>query len=1026
MIERLGWNLVITHREALTVTESTTDPNRGTPGRPQQTDTEQVLCSVNVDGNLLIGPAGKPLIDFLEQHRIDLPHVCYLPSLGPIETCDTCWVEVDGELQRGCALTLKDGMSVRIDSEAARDARHEGADRIVARHELYCSVCENNNGDCEVHNVVERMEIPYQRYPYKEKPYELDDSHPFYQYDPDQCILCGRCVEACQNIQVTGTLSIDWARDDPRVLWDGGEVANESSCVSCGHCVTVCPCNALMEKTMVGQAGPLTALPESVKRPAIDLVKRVEPTVGFKPIFTLSEVDAAWRESEIKRTKTVCTYCGVGCAFEMWTRDRTILKVQPVEEAPVNGISTCVKGKFGWDFVNAEDRLTTPLIRENGEFRPASWEEAYALIARRFLEIKEAHGPDALSFVASSKCTNEESYLVQKLARAVIGTNNVDNCSRYCQSPATQGLWRTVGYGGDEGSIEDLEGAELLLIVGSNTAESHPVIATRLKQAQKHRGQRHIVADLRRHEMVERADEHIHPRPGTDLVWISAMTKYILDQGLEDRAFLDEKVNGLDEYLDSLAPFTLEYAEAETGIAAARLADLARQIADAGSVCAIWAMGVTQHVNGSDVSTALANLMLVTGNSGRPNTGCYPMRGHNNVQGTSDFGAMPGRFPGYEFVADDQVRARYEAGWGVTLPKEKGYNNHTMVQAMHDRKIRAMYVLAEEMALVDANARHVQEGFDQLDFMVVQEIFFTRTCEQADVVLPGAPSVEKEGTYVNTERRFQRLYEVMPPLTGCKADWRILTELAQALGADWDYQNPSEIMDEAASLAPMFAGVSYDRLEGFDSLQWPVRADGADTPHLYLDGYPFEDGKARLYPLDFHAPSEPVNEEYDLHVNNGRLLETFHEGNLTHRSRGLRSQVPGNFVEVSPQLAEARGIKTGSLVKLISRHGEISVHVLVTDRVAGNEVYVPENATDNEHAINMLASNHADKDSHTPAFKEISARLEVVQVEGPAPLPADNFRFWTATPQSGVLTERKWQRQDYVQPPAAARNPEKF
>ncbi|ASK34315.1 formate dehydrogenase subunit alpha [Alcanivorax sp. N3-2A] len=984
------------------------------------------LCTVTVDDRKLVGPADIPLIEFLAGHQISLPHICYDATLGALQTCDTCWVVADGQLQRGCSLKARDGLRIGLNDEQAEQARREGADRIVARHELYCSVCENNNGDCQVHNVVREMEIPYQRYPYRQKPYEVDDSHPFYRYDADQCILCGRCVEACQNIQVTETLSIDWQSDDPRVLWDGGEVANESSCVSCGHCVTVCPCNALMEKTMLGEAGPLTAMPASLKRPAIDLIKAVEPTVGFPLIFGLSEIDSAWRQPEIKRTKTVCTYCGVGCAFEMWTRDRKILKVQPVEEAPVNGISTCVKGKFGWDFVNSEDRLTTPLIRDNGQFREASWEEAYRLIAHRFNEIKEQHGPDALSFVSSSKCTSEESYLMQKLARAVIGTNNIDNCSRYCQSPATQGLWRTVGYGGDEGSISDLAGAELLIIVGSNTAESHPVIATRLKQAQKHRGQKHIVADLRRNEMVERADEHIHPRPGTDLVWISAIIKYLFDNGLEDREFLDAKVNKVEEYIRSLEPFTLEYAEEITGIEAQRLAGLARMIATAKSACAIWAMGVTQHVNGSDVSTALANLMLVTGNSGRPNTGCYPMRGHNNVQGASDFGAMPGRFPGYEFVADDAVRERYEKAWGVKIPSGKGYNNHTMVQAIHDDKIRSLYVMGEEMAIVDADANYVQEAFDKLDFLVVQDIFFTRTCEQADVVLPGAPSVEKEGTFVNTERRFQRLYQVMEPLPGCKPDWLILTEVAGALGAPWDYQNPSEIMDEAASLAPMFAGVSYDRLEGFKSLQWPVAADGTDTPHLYMDGYPFADGKAKLHALDFYPPGEKLDETYDIHVNNGRLLETFHEGNLTHRSRGLRSLVPGNFVEVSPDLAARRGVKTGSLVKLISPYGEISVHVLVTDRVTGNEVYVPENATDNEHAINILTSNDADKDSDTPAYKEIAARMEVVQVDGPPPLPPTNHRFWKATPQSGVLTERKWQRQDYVQPPGQARNPEKF
>ncbi|MBB3060705.1 formate dehydrogenase subunit alpha [Microbulbifer rhizosphaerae] len=987
---------------------------------------ESGICTITVDGKQLLGVPGLPLVEFLAGNGIDLPHICYHKTLGALQTCDTCWVEVNGELRRGCTLKAEDGLVVDLDGDNASNARREGIDRIVARHELYCSVCENNNGDCRVHNVVRQMDVPYQRYPFRPKPYAIDDSHPMYRYDPDQCILCGRCVEACQNVQVTETLSIDWKREDPRVLWDGGEKAGESSCVSCGHCVTVCPCNALIEKSMLGEAGPLTAMPRSLKRPAIEFVKEIEHTVGFHPIFALSEMDEAWRQSEIKKTKTVCTFCGVGCAFELWTRGRKILKVQPVEEAPVNGISTCIKGKFGWDFVNSDDRLTTPLIRENGRFREAGWDEAYALIARRFTEIRDQHGPDAMMFVASSKCTNEESYLMQKLARAVIGTNNIDNCSRYCQAPATQGLWRTMGYGGDGGSISDLEQAEVILFLGSNTAESHPVLATRLKQAHKHRGQKHIVFDLRRHEMAERADIFLRPKPGTDLIWLSAVSKYILDHGLEDEAFLKEKVKHLEEYRKSLEPFTMEYAEEMTGIAASRLEEVARTLAAAETLCAVWAMGVTQHVAGSDTSTAIANLLLVTGNSARRGTGAYPMRGHNNVQGCSDFGSMPDRFPGYEFVSDDEVRARYEDSWGVKLSTNSGYNNHTLVEGIHDGKIKSLYIMGEEMAIMDADAHYVQSAFDKLEFVVVQDIFFSRTCEHADVILPAAPSLEKEGTFVNTERRLQRLYQVMEPLGNSKPDWLIQTEIARALGADWDYPSPREIMEEAASLAPMFAGVTYERLEGYKSLQWPIAADGTDTPHLYLDGFAFPDGKAKLYPLEFTPPSEQTDEEFDLHVNNGRLLETFHEGNLTHRSAALRSQVPMNFVEVSPQLARKRGIQSGSLVKLISRHGEIQVRVLVTDRVEGKELYIPENATDNIRAINLLTSDEADKDSDTPAYKEIAAKMEVLEVDGESPLPRQNFRFWKPTPIEGVRTELKWQRPDYVQPPKPAPHPEKF
>ena len=452
------------------------------------------------------------------------------------------------------------GMLVVTKSELVDVAQREAFDRILGNHMLYCTVCDNNNENCTVHNTTALLDVKHQKRPYKPKPYPADYSNPFYRYDPDQCILCGRCVEACQNVQVNETLSIDWESQHPRVLWDGGETIAGSSCVSCGHCVTVCPCNALMEKSMIGHAGYFTDLPRTALDNMIDVVKGVEPETGYGPVLAVSQVEAAMREQRVKRTKTVCTYCGVGCSFDIWTKDRHILKVEPAE-GPTNGISTCVKGKFGWDYVNAEDRLTKPLIREGGTFREATWKEALELIANKLSAIKNEHGPDAIGLIASSKCTNEESYLMQKLARAVIGTNNIDNCSRYCQTPATMGLSRTVGYGGDSGSIRDIEAASLVLIVGSNTAESHPVLATRVKQSHKLRGQRLIVSDLREHEMARRADILLRPKPGTDLVWLSAVSKYIIDNGLAKMDFVDRWVNGFAEYRDSLSPFTLEYAE---------------------------------------------------------------------------------------------------------------------------------------------------------------------------------------------------------------------------------------------------------------------------------------------------------------------------------------------------------------------------------------------------------------------------------------------------------------------------------
>jgi formate dehydrogenase major subunit len=425
---------------------------------------------------------------------------------------------------------------------------------------------------------------------------------------------------------------------------------------------------------------------------------------------------------------------------------------------------------------------------------------------------------------------------MQKLSRAVIGTNNMDNCSRYCQAPATVGLFRTVGYGGDSGSITDIEKAALVLIVGSNTAESHPVLATRVKRSHKLRGQKLVVSDLRENEMARRADVFLHPKPGTDLVWLSAVSRYLLDHGLAKTDFLNQWVNGLDDYKKSLEPFTMEFAAQTTGIPSETLEKVARMVAETESMCILWAMGVTQHSMGSDTSTAISNLLLVSGNYMRPGTGAYPLRGHNNVQGASDHGAMPNYFTGYQSVEDPRIRARFEKAWGVTLPPKKGLDNHQMIDAIHEGKLKAMYLFGEEITLVDSNSNYVADGVSKLDFFVVQDIFFSNTCKFADVVLPASPSLEKEGTFTSTERRIQRLYQVFEPLEGSRPDWQIIQDIANRLGAGWNYTHPSEIMAEIASLTPMFAGVTYERLEGYKTLQWPVAADGTDQPLLYTKG----------------------------------------------------------------------------------------------------------------------------------------------------------------------------------------------
>ncbi|WP_428978688.1 formate dehydrogenase subunit alpha [Alicyclobacillus mengziensis] len=959
---------------------------------------------------------GTRILDFLNDQGIEHPHICYSEVLGPIQSCDTCMCEVNGQIMRACSTVIQSGMDILTKSHLASGAQAEAMDRILENHLLYCTVCDNNNGNCRIHNTAEMLDVKHQTRPFRPKGYENDMSNPFYRYDPDQCILCGRCVEACQDLQVNETLSINWESDMPRVLWDGGVSIDESSCVSCGHCVTVCPCNALMEKSMLGEAGFMTGVKEDLMNPMIDLVKEVEP--DYKTIFAVSEVEASMRETRTKKTKTVCTFCGVGCSFDVWTKGRKILKIEPSEDAPVNSISTCVKGKFGWDFVNSRERLTKPLIRKGDAFVEASWEEALDLVAEKLSGIQSTYGPDALGFIASSKMSNEENYLIQKLSRQVFGTNNVDNCSRYCQSPASWGLQQTGGIGGDTGTIQDIAGAGLVILIGCAPAEGHPVLATRIKRAHKLHDQKLITVDLRRHEMADRSDLFIRPKQGTDYVWLAAVTKYLIDEGWHDPLFISERVNYYDEFVKALEPFTLEMAEQTTGIAKSTLIKIAEMIHEADGTAICWGMGVTQNIAGSHTSAAIGNLLLATGNMGRKNAGGFPLRGHNNVQGASDMGTMPNIFPGYQPVADDVVRGRFEAAYGREIPSQPGLDNIEMLAAIEYGKLRGMYICGEDMAWVDANSNHTQEMLAKLDFLVVQEIFMTTTAQFADVILPGVPSLEKDGTFTNTERRVQRFYQALPTLGDAKPDWEILMAVAKKMGYDWGYTHPSEIFAEMASLTPWFAQCDYDVLEGWGSFHWGS-LDGSNTPVLYADGFNFPDKKARFALHDYVPPVE-FPQEFDLTLDNGRLLEQFHEGNLTSKSAGIQHKLPEVFVEISPELAKERGVESGSLVRLESPYGSVKVKALVTDRVDGKTVYLPMHSHSHENAVNLLTGNAVDVKTHTPAYKQTKVRLEVLRKDGKNPLPKNNHRNATRTPQMGVQVERKWIRDDYE--PIAAVN----
>ena len=609
---------------------------------------------------------------------------------------------------------------------------------------------------------------------------------------------------------------------------------------------------------------------------------------------------------------------------------------------------------------------------------------------------------------------------MQKLSRQVFGSNNIDNCSRYCQAPATKGLFRTVGHGGDSGSIDDLEKATMTVLIGTNTAEAHPVIASRIKRAQKLFGQRMHVFDIRKHEMAERADEFYQPKPGTDLVWLSAVTKYIIDHHLHDIEFIKEWVDNFDEYYESLTPFSLEYTEEVTGISKTRLISFAEECAKAESVAICWAMGVTQQDIGSDTSTAISNLLLVTGNYRRPGTGAYPLRGHNNVQGASDMGSMPDQFPGYQMIHNDEIRSKFEKEYGVTLNPTPGRDNHQMMDGIHEGQIHSLYLYGEDTGIVDSNINYVQSALEKVEFLVVQDEFLTFTATYADVVLPASPSLEKDGTYTNTERRIQRINQALSPLGDSKPDWVIFQLIAKRMGFDWNYSHPSEIMDEIARLTPSYSGVSYERLEGFNSLQWPVAPDGTDQPTLYLDGFNFDNKRAKLFELTFDNFFKE-DEVYDLHVNNGRVLEHFHEGNMTYQTEMIKYKMPHAFVEISPELAKDRDIHEGAEVKLISDTGEATLVATITDRVKGKEIYIPLNndamSNGDIGAINKLTNSDVDYATHTPSYKRTHCRLEVITRKGKSPLNPTNFRVDKHRhPQYSVQVQKKWKRKDYIFP----------
>ncbi|MGZ0746209.1 formate dehydrogenase subunit alpha [Haloparvum sp. AD34] len=733
-------------------------------------------------------------------------------------------------------------------------------------------------------------------------------------------------------------------------------------------------------------------------------------TLSEGRLFDVADRVSDARLASVDTEETTCGFCAVGCRFEMTAKDGEYRGVEALDDpsdAPANDFSTCVKGKFGHEFANSDERITAPLVRDDdGELREVSWDEALDRVAEGLREIQAESGPDAVAALASSKGSNEEAYLVQKFARQVLGTRNVDNCARLCHSSTVAALQQTVGYGAMTNRInEDVGEADAYLITGSNTTESHPVLATRIKRNVRD-GADLTVFDPRKVGIAEHADHFCRTKAGFDVAWINGLIRYAIEHDHHDEAFIERNTKNFEALREKVEPFTPERVEELAGIPKAEFVEAAETVCTADSLIIGWAMGMTQSSHGTQNCLALANLALVLGQLGKPGAGLSPFRGQNNVQGAGgDMGTLPGSLPGYQSVDDDDVLEKFADAWGERPPEGPGLKVPEMMDEALAGNLRGMYVVGENPALSEPDVSHAEEALEALDFLVVQDIYETETAEHADVILPAATSPEKDGTFTNTERRIQRVRGAADAPGQARQDWVITQSLARRLGADWDYDAPREVMDEIADVAPIYGGVSYDRLEGGDQhgLQWPVPdEDHPGTPYLYdyEDGeFNFEDGLARFVPADMGKPNELPDEEYPLTLTSGRVLYHWHTGQLTRRVEGLMHHVGESFVEIHPETADALDVADGDYVRVSSRRGEIAVRAEVTDRVGVGTVFIPMHFA--AGAVNELTQEAFDPTSGIPEYKVASVRIEGVDGEAD-PVALDDLRPPGATGGDGA------------------------
>jgi len=874
---------------------------------------------------------GATILEAAESIGIKIPYLCYHKSLSPLSSCRICVVEVEGakSLVAACSYLVSEGMNIKTNTERVIEARRLIIDLLLSNHPLDCLTCEKN-GACRLQDYAYELGITSTSFEGAKTQYPPDTSNPFIERDYSKCILCGRCVKVCEEIQMLNVLDFSRRGFETKVATFYDSPLQQTDCAFCGQCVAVCPVGALTEK-----------------------VRRFRG-----------------REWELRKVTIICPYCGCGCIFDLNVKDNEVIKVTSTDGV-VNGLALCAKGRFGFDFINSPDRLKTPLIRQNIEdknkeakFREASWEEALSLVAKRFKEIKDKYGPDKIAGIASAKCTNEENYLFQKFMRAVIGTNNVDHCARLCHSSTVAGLAVAFGSGAMTNSVDEIKDADCILVTGSNTTESHPIIALKIKEAVK-KGAKLIVVDPRRIELVEWADMYLRFRSGTDVAWLNGMMYVIINENLLDEKFIGERCEGFDEFKATVMEYPPEKAEEITGIPADDLIKAARIYATADKASIIYSMGVTQHTSGTDNVFSIANLAMLTGNIGRESTGVNPLRGQNNVQGACDMGTLPPVLPGYQKVIDPQTRAKFEEAWRVKLPEAPGL---TMMEMFNKagKEIKAMYIMGENLMLSVPDLIQAEKALKALDFLVVQDIFLTETAKLADVILPAVSFAEKNGTFTNTERRVQLVRQAINPIGQSRTDSAIIIDLANIMGYKMHYDDAKSIMEEIAKLTPSYGGISYERLEREGGLQWPC-PDPAHPGTKFLHKDKFAGGKGKFHPVKYRPPAEEPDEEYPFRLTTGRMLYHYHGGSMTRRSKGLDEICKEGYVEINQQDATSFGINDGDTVVVSSRRGSIKIKAKITDIVAPKEVFIPFHFA--ESAANVLTNTALDPIAKIPELK---------------------------------------------------------